>query len=49
MTRQVYMYHMATIPVLPEVLEAMLPYFTRQYGHQGPGPGPEEKMSSMKP
>lgn len=33
MTRQVYMDHMATTPVLPEVLEAMLPYFTQHFGN----------------
>jgi cysteine desulfurase len=31
--RQVYMDHSATTPTHPDVLEAMLPYFTREFGN----------------
>jgi len=33
MMRRVYMDHSAGMPVDPEVVEAMLPYFTQQYGN----------------
>ena len=31
--RMVYMDHAATTPVRPEVMEAMLPYFTHRFGN----------------
>src|SRR3990172_7358343 len=33
MQRQVYLDHAATTPVHPKALEAMLPYFSEQYGN----------------
>jgi cysteine desulfurase len=52
LTNQIYLDHAATTPVAPEVLEAMLPYFSEAYGNassvHGFGRAAEDAMETAR-
>lgn len=49
MDRQIYLDHLATTPCLPEVVEAMLPYFTERFHNaQSSHPGGEQALAAVE-